>query len=69
MQRSTPTAYRAFCALADPAPLPRLAPYQRCTCGLCRECRENARWDQIFAKFEVKEPDVRVRHRCALEDL
>ena len=69
MQRSTPTAYRAFRALANPATLPRLAPYQRCACGSCRECRDNAKWDRIFAKFEVKEPAVYVRRRCALEDL
>jgi len=38
-------------------PLPPLAPYQRCKCGACRECRENAKWDRVFAKFEVKEED------------
>jgi len=42
-----------------PAPLPRtrrneLAPYKRCRCGLCRQCIDNAKWDQRFAKFEVK---------------
>jgi hypothetical protein len=84
MQRSKPTAYRAFRELADPAPVavprpaplpaplqaavPRLAPYQRCTCGLCRKCRDNARWDQIFAKFELKEREMRGMYRCALED-
>ena len=69
MQRSNVTGCRAFRELADPAPLPQLAPYRRCTCGLCRECHENARWDKIFAKFEVKEQEVRGLHRCALEDL
>jgi len=69
MRRSTPTAYGAFRALAKPAALPRLAPYKRCTCGSCRECRDNAKWDRIFAKFEVKEPSLCVRRRCALEDL
>jgi hypothetical protein len=69
MQRSKPIAYRAFRALADPALLPRLAPYQRCTCGSCRACRDNANWDRIFAKFEVKEQEVRGLYRCALEDL
>ena len=39
------------------APLPRLAPHRRCTCNACRECRDNARWDRIFAKFEVKSED------------
>ena len=32
----------------------RLAPYPRCRCGMCRECMDNAKWDRIFAKFEVK---------------
>jgi hypothetical protein len=68
MQRSTPTAFRAFRPAARPDPLPRLAPYRRCTCGLCRECRDNARWDQIFAKFEVSEREVRGMYQCALED-
>ena len=31
----------------------KLAPYKRCQCGLCRECQDNAKWDRIFAKFEV----------------
>ena len=33
---------------------PRLEPYRRCTCGRCRECEDNERWDRIFARFEVK---------------
>ena len=32
-----------------------LAPYKRCRCGLCRECIDNEKWDQRFAKFEVKQ--------------
>ena len=39
------------------AVLPPLAPYQRCTCGSCDECRSNERWDRVFARFEVKEED------------
>jgi len=31
----------------------KLAPYKRCQCGICRECQDNAKWDRIFAKFEV----------------
>ncbi len=31
-----------------------LQPYQRCRCGVCRECQENERWDRVFARFEVK---------------
>jgi hypothetical protein len=49
-------------------PFPRLAPYQRCTCGACEECRDNAKWDRIFAKFEVKEREVHGMFQCALED-
>jgi hypothetical protein len=33
------------------APLPALAPYERCRCGKCRECHDNRKWDEIFAKF------------------
>jgi len=76
MQRSTRTAYRAFLSMPVPVPVetilrvaaPRPAPYQRCTCGSCRKCRENERWDRIFAKFEVKESDVRGVYQCALND-
>jgi hypothetical protein len=38
-------------------PLPPLMPYQRCACGTCQECRTNAKWDQAFAKIEIKEED------------
>jgi hypothetical protein len=51
------------------APLPTLAPYNRCTCGSCPACIENARWDQIFARFEVKDTEVRGLYGCALVDL
>jgi hypothetical protein len=51
-------------------PLPPLRPYVRCTCGLCRECHDNEKWDRVFAKFEVKEaPDVRGFFRSPLNDL
>ena len=77
MHRSTSTEHRAFLEMAIPVPvksplpvpLPQLVPYQRCTCGSCRECHDNAKWDRIFAKFEAKEPDVRGVYRCALRDL
>ena len=39
------------------APLPPLERYQRCRCNACRECRDNAKWDRIFAKFELKTDD------------
>jgi len=37
------------------APLPPHASYQRCKCGSCRGCRDNQKWDRVFAKFEVTE--------------
>ncbi len=51
------------------APLPPLEPYKRCTCGACGECHENAKWDRIFAKFEVKKAEIRGIYQCALNDL
>ncbi len=47
----------------------RLEPYQRCSCGTCRECRENERWDRIFQKFEVNERDERGVFQSPLSDL
>jgi hypothetical protein len=49
-----PKTIRPTYAVALTTPLPPLQPYQRCPCGVCAECRSNARWDRIFAKFEVK---------------
>ena len=84
MGNSRLSAYRAFRAAdrrnaaplprpasaAQPTPLSRLTPYQRCMCGLCRECRDNARWDRIFAeKFAAKEPDVRGVFQSAFEEV
>ncbi len=43
------------------SPLPPLAPYQRCGCGRCRECQEDARWDRIFKKFETKQMEAETR--------
>ncbi len=37
------------------APLPALTPYQRCKCGSCRECRDNEKWDRVWAKFQTSE--------------
>lgn len=31
-----------------------LVPYRRCRCGFCRECLDNAKWDERFAKYEMK---------------
>ena len=30
------------------SPSKRPVPRRRCTCGRCRECVENARWERIF---------------------
>jgi hypothetical protein len=55
---------------AGRTPLPRLQPYVRCPCGTCRECRDNAKWDRVFAKFEVKDHgDERGMFRSPLSDL
>ena len=42
-------------------------PYKRCRCGLCRQCIDNEKWDERFAKFS---PGVQLtldltRHLCA----
>lgn len=50
--------------------LPRLQPYTRCICGTCRECKSNAHWDKVFAKFEVKnKEDLRGLSRSPLADV
>ena len=47
-----------------------LAPYPRCRCGVCAMCKDNAKWDRIFAKFVVPEPrDVRGVFQSPLKDL
>jgi hypothetical protein len=63
--QSLPLPRRA-CELAA---LPPPKPYKRCTCGACRECLDNAKWDRIFAKFEVKETEERGLYGCPLVDL
>lgn len=52
-RRGAPTPPMASANLNRP--LRPLAPYKRCVCGVCRVCLENAKWDRIFAKFEVKQ--------------
>ena len=38
--------------LAQPLRLPKRVARGRCTCGACKVCEENARWDAVFnAKF------------------
>ncbi len=88
MNRTKPSAYRSFRALAtdgdnysDQVPVLQrpgiphagfsrpLEVYQRCHCGRCRECLDNARWDRIFARFESTEREERGMFQCALNDL
>jgi hypothetical protein len=35
-------------SFARPVPLPKRLRPQRCTCGKCALCAENARWERIF---------------------
>jgi hypothetical protein len=35
-------------SFARAVPLPKRLRRQRCTCGLCTTCAENARWEKIF---------------------
>jgi hypothetical protein len=49
--------------------LPPLEPYRRCTCGSCSECRSNEKWDRIFAKYEVRERELRSMFKSALADM
>lgn len=41
----------------------------RCTCGVCRKCQENARWERIFAE-KFADPDYysdrQIRHVSSL---
>jgi len=54
--------------IAPNVPLRPLPPYVRCNCGSCRECRDNEKWDRVFAKFEVKD-NRDTRGRSPLCDL
>ena len=61
---------KASMAAEQTRSLPPLQPYTRCTCGSCRECLSNARWDRVFAKFEIKErADQRGLSRSPISDL
>ena len=46
-----------------------LDPYPRCTCGLCRSCIDNAKWDRVFAKFATNHVEVRGVFQSTLRDL
>jgi len=47
-----------------------LAPFPKCQCGLCFWCKDNQKWDRIFAKFAVQDyGDVRGLFQSALRDI
>jgi len=69
MHRSPSNTHRAARAVNHAPVLPALTPYQRCMCGECNTCRDNAKWDRIFAKFEIKDRDVRGVFQSTLNDL
>jgi hypothetical protein len=47
-----------------------LAPYPRCGCGLCFQCKDNEKWDRIFTKFAVPEyGDVKGVVQSTLRDI
>jgi hypothetical protein len=66
---TTTNLHRAFRDVPTNHPLPPLMPYQRCACGVCRECCENAKWDRIFARHAIKEREQPGLYGCALNDL
>ena len=51
-RKLTPAAMRNQ-DFATGTPLPPLEPYRRCRCGACKTCKDNEKWDRIFAKFEL----------------
>lgn len=69
MHRSPSNAYRVERPVNHTSALPALTPYQRCKCGGCNACRDNAKWDRIFAKFETKDRDVRGVFQSTLNNL
>jgi len=56
MKKKTTPATMHSTGLPLGAPLPPLEPYRRCRCGICKTCKDNEKWDRIFAKFELS-PD------------
>lgn len=47
-----------------------LAPYPRCQCGSCFWCKDNDKWDRIFAKFAIKSyGEVRGVFQSTLRDI
>jgi hypothetical protein len=66
---TTSNLHRAIRDVPTDHPLPKLAPYAKCTCGSCRDCRENAKWDRIFAKHATEEHEEHGLYGCALNDL
>ncbi len=60
-------------------PVPQAAPARtrrssgRCTCGQCRNCQENARWERIFqekfANSDYYHHDIRIRYASPLSSV
>lgn len=40
------------------AALSRVGTKQRCRCGNCRQCRNNAKWDRVFDQFAIQLKDT-----------
>jgi hypothetical protein len=64
--------------VAEPSAIPMngdrrrslLEPYKRCSCGICKKCVENARWDRIFERMAGNsQADERGVFGCSLRDL
>jgi hypothetical protein len=70
MRRKRVPLQRIFDGASENALLPPLEPYRRCSCGICRACRDNEKWDRVFAKFETKDyGDIQGWFRSPLSDL
>ncbi len=45
---SAPLPWQPLPRAGEPPKLPRRVMGDRCKCGLCPKCRDNARWERIF---------------------
>lgn len=43
-------------------PAPEARPQRRCTCGICPICRDQAKWNGIFARYADSRPRLAKRH-------
>ena len=61
------------CGYAAPAPAKARRAAGRCTCGQCRNCQENARWERIFqekfANSDYYHHDIRIRYASPLSSV